>query len=310
MRRQALLVALVLVPTVADAGFRVSSFKKETRLGANFWNVAAALDAKPETCWMVDPEADNVGQWIEVDLPKGTVDKLSVQIGWAKDQGTYKDYTRVKSMRVQVYNTLEEGDKLVADQEVTFEDQYEPQVVDFPDTEIGSDLFGGKLKATITSTYEGDDYPTVALSEFLILLKEMDAKAKVSSELGAADGHDTTSMLDDNPKTFWVSPSKGDGTNFHVEAPGFGVSSIGFEEGPKTHARPKTVEIVANDVTRRYTLEDKAGTQWFLLPAVTGYTGSTWGDVSVTLIDSYPGSTTDAAAIAEVKLKATNYEGF
>ena len=103
MRRSALAVTLLLLPAVALAGFRASTFKKETKLGADTWNAASALDGKLESCWMVDPESENVGEWFEVDVPKSTVDKLGLVIGWQRDDKTFKDYGRVKTVRVSIF---------------------------------------------------------------------------------------------------------------------------------------------------------------------------------------------------------------
>ena len=50
--------------------------------------------------------------------------------------------------------------------------------------------------------------------------------------------------------------------------------------------------------------------QFFELPSIVGYTGSAWGSVTVKVLESYPGSSSDSVAITEVKLKATNYDGF
>ena len=50
--------------------------------------------------------------------------------------------------------------------------------------------------------------------------------------------------------------------------------------------------------------------QFFTLPAVVGYTGSAWGEVVVKVLESYPGSSSDSVGIADIKLKATNYDGF
>ena len=77
MRR--FLAMVLLVPALAYAGYEASSFKKEDKLGKNYWNAPSALDSKTETCWQVDPEQDNAGQWISVDVPSGTdVDKLGM----------------------------------------------------------------------------------------------------------------------------------------------------------------------------------------------------------------------------------------
>ena len=39
---------ILLAPTVAMAGYEVSSFKKDAKLGTNYWNAASALDKRTE----------------------------------------------------------------------------------------------------------------------------------------------------------------------------------------------------------------------------------------------------------------------
>jgi hypothetical protein len=41
-----------------------------------------------------------------------------------------------------------------------------------------------------------------------------------------------------------------------------------------------------------------------------GYTGSAWGEVKVKILETYPSSSSESVGIAEIKLKATNYDGF
>ncbi len=314
MRRSILSVAaILLVPAIAFGGFRVSSFKKETRQGANAWNAASALDSDMATCWQLDPEQENAGAWFEVDLPRGEVDKLGMVIGWEKDAESFKDYARIKTVRVEVFGTEEDEAARVLEQNLTFEDKPGWQTLDLPDTKVGGEMSGGKIRITVTEAYPGQDYPNLAVSEVLIHLKEQDIgsgsiKMKTPPATSAA-GKDAGLMTDGDAKTFWAAAAAGEAL-FEVRAEGFGTSSIGIVPGPAAYARPKTVEITANEITVKRELPDKAGeTQWILLPAVVGYTGSAWGPVKVRVVDTYPGKTDQAVAITDVKMKFTNYEG-
>ena len=315
MKLHRLVGLFVVMPSVAFAGFQVSSFKKEHKLGENYWNVASALDGKAETCWMVDPEGENIGQWLEVDLPKGEVDNLRMNIGWDKDEKSFTNYARVKAARVEVFtqaNSTDTTGTKVLEHTVNFEDKSGWQVIDLPNTKVGSEFFGGRMRLTITEIYEGRDYPYLAMSDVLVGMAEMDAKNISFREepTGAAEGHDSAMMMDGNAKTFWASEASGDGQRFRVQAEGFGVSSIGLTAGPDTHARAKTVEVVAADIVKQVTLENNDQVQWVELPAPIGYTGSAWGAVEVTVVDTYAGKSSPSLGIAEVVLKATNYEGF
>ena len=89
----------------ASAGATVSSFKKDSRRGANYWNAGSAIDGKIETAWMVTGESENIGEWIMIDGPSGacSLDKISMINGYAKDDVTYKDYSRVKEVSIEVW---------------------------------------------------------------------------------------------------------------------------------------------------------------------------------------------------------------
>jgi len=297
-----------LLPSVAFAGFRVSSFKKENHLSANTWNAAAALDSDPTTCWMVDPEQPNEGSWFEIDIPKSALNKLSVDLGWDKDDKTFYDYPRAKTIKVEVFDEAQD-DKKVLEHTVTFEDKRGWQSVDLPETKVGNEVFGGKVRLTITAIYPGKDYPNLAMSEILLGLADFDAPAKLETPpTTTADGHPGDNLIDGEASTYWLSDGDGAGSTFTVKADGFGVDKIGLQAGPKGYAHPKTIKIEANDLSRTYTMQDDTDLQWFVVPPIIGYTGSGFGTVKVTVIDTYPGSK-PGLAIAEAQLEATNYGG-
>lgn len=68
------------------------------------------------------------------------------------------------------------------------------------------------------------------------------------------------------------------------------------------------VEVTYSDQTRRLEIADNTDMQWFPLPAITGFTGSGWGDVDVKILETYAG-TKEGIAIAEVSLKASTFDG-
>ena len=306
MRRALPLVLLLLVPAVASAGFRASSFKRETRGTETQHNAAAALDDDLTTCWMVDPEESNEGSWFEIDVPKSTIDKLSVVVGWERDDTTFTDYPRLKTLKVEVFDEGKDGAK-VLEQTVTLADQRGWQTVDLPNTVVGDEVFGGKVRLTVQDIVPGLDYPNLAVSELLVVLGEVDAPVKFGDEPEyTAAGRSTAAMLDKDPRSYWAGTT--DGTTFTLVADGFGVSSVGIQAGPKTLSRPKTIKVTANQSTRTYTAADTDQMQWFAVPAVIGYTGSGWGAVEVTIVDSYAGPN-PGVGMAEVALRATSYGG-
>jgi len=310
-RALALATALLLPIGTALAGYEASSFKREDRLGKNYWNAASALDSNLETCWRIHGEQKNEGSWIAIDTPTGEVDKIAMVIGWAKDEETFKDFARVKTARVELMNAGTDGGAILGEATISFEDKMGWQIIDVLDTKVGGEIFGGRVKITVTEVYPGKDFPSLAVSEVRVHLKEFPA---VSLGFGATvpssetDGHSGDMMMDDNARTFWAASA--DTATFSVKAPGYGLSSLGIQSGPKTHGRPKTVKVMANQVEVVQVLEDKPGEmQWLLLPALVGYTGGAWGDVQVEIVDSYPGES-GGVAISEVKLNAASIEEF
>ena len=304
------LLAMLTMPDVADAGFDVSTYKKESRAGGSKNNGGEALDGNNLTCWMVDPETPNEGQWLELDVPIGKVDKLSMMAGWAVDLDTYMDYARVKKVKVEVFEVLLDGSKLVAEHVATLEDKMERQFIDLPDPAVKGDIFGGKVRITVQEVFPGKDYPNLAISQLLVHMVEFDVTVvKVNTASSEAEGHASMNLNDGDSKTFWASKTQGDGQSFEVEAPSYGVSSVALISGPKSHARPKNIEVKIGEMTRNYTMTDSATEQWFEVPALIGYTGSAWGPVTVTVVDTYPGASAQVG-VAEVKIRATNLEDF
>ncbi|MEN0064166.1 MAG: hypothetical protein AAGA48_18595 [Myxococcota bacterium] len=298
-------MAFVLLSGDALAGSEVSSFKKESRLGANYWNAASAMDGKPETCWQVDPEQKNVGSWIAIDTPAATIDKLGMMIGWEESDDVFKDYARVKTAKVEIFETGGGEPQLKGEGTVTFKDQRGWQVVELPDTKVGGELLsGGRVKITVTSVYPGKDYPNLAVSEVRVQLQEFEAGTlRLNSAPASGKGE---YLVDGNRSRVWVSDDLS-GT-FSVQAPGYGLSSLDVIQAGKAYARPKSITIRANGAEVTHTLDDKPGIkQNVLLPYLMGYTGGSWGDIEIEVVDVYPGGQ-PKLAIAELALKAGSIE--
>jgi len=313
IRSTALLTALA-VALPAHAGFEASSFKRESKLGKNHWNAGAALDAKLETCWQVDPELDNVGQWIQLDVPLGKIDKIGAVIGWDTDENTFKDHARIKKARVEVSAKAISGEvEQKGTAEVSFEDKRGWQVVDIPEIDTQGEYLSATVKITVLEVYEGKDYPNLAVSELRVHLAEFPADSLAFGSVlpsSEEEGHLGFDMMDDDKKTFWAA--KEPKATFSIVGPGYGLASVGIMQGPATHGRPMTVKLTNQAQDATHTLEDKPGEmQWLLLPTMVGYTGGSWGEVQVEIVDVYPGSEPGAgAAIAEVKLNAGSIEEF
>lgn len=306
-----LLVGLV-VPSLALGGFTASSFKKTTKSSGNSpYEAAAALDGNVATAWVTDPEQANKGQWIEIDVPHGKVDKVSLVVGWDKDESSWDDHARLKSARVEVISMAGGEAKVVAEKEITLEDKRDRQVIDLAEPEVGDDLEGGKIKITVTDTYAGKDYENLAVAEVLVHLVEFEAKTRTSSaQSSQTEDHPIAHALDDSTKTFWVAGPADAAPSLTLEGGRYSISSLTFVPGPKTHARPKKIELVQGEAKRTYDVPDTAGPHTFELPSLFGYNGSNFGAVTFNIVETWPGSSSTQAALADVRFKATAIEAF
>lgn len=297
----------LLLPSVAIAGATASQFKKETKKGSNYWNAQSALDGDPDTAWMLPGDSANLAEWIQIDLPLGEVDKIGIWPGWGKSAETFSDHPRVKKLKVEYLCCMgDDTQRTIGSQVIDVADENAMQWIDVDDIKVGNELFGGSVKLTVLEVYPGKDFPNLAVSEVLIGLKEFDGRADMEPS-GESDDHIIMDAQDLNAKTFWSVPAKG--ASVELTSDTFGLSSIDIQAGPRSHARPKTVKVTVQQRSRTQVLEDIPGLQRVQIPAITGYTGSAWGSVTVEFLDTYPGSKSEELAVAEIQVKATNMEG-
>lgn len=305
-------LALYLIPSVALAGATASAFKPEHKKGANFYNAQAAIDSDATSAWMVPGESPNRGEWIMIDVPKCGIDKIGGILGYAKDKESFTDYGRIKKVKIEVFNQDEDAG-LTPGPTVTvdFADKMEWQVVDInPDMDVGKELFGGKVKITIVDIYDGQDYPNFALSEILLYLKEFDTDVTITPAGAEDSAHPIDAVKDGSVKTFWAGPTQGAAFTL-TSSGGFGISSITFQNGTKDYARVKSVKVSANNKDLVQELPDTDKPQSVRVPSITGYTGGAFGDITFTVLETYPGNkNAGTLAISEMKAMATNFEGF
>ena len=306
---------LLAMPAAAQQGREYcSSYKRDSRAGDNAYNYSSAMDSNLKTVWQTDPEKDNSTQWIELDVPTSTVDKIAIVVGWDKDEDTFKDYARLKSVKVEIFDKVSSTErKQLATAELSLKDERGWQMLDLPDTKIGE--FGGLVRVNIREVYPGVDYSNLAVSEIRVHLLEFPAETLgLSNVPPAADEakHDASMAFDNSDRTWFIAQDQS--SELVMEASGYGVSSVVITPGPKTHARPKTVKIKSNVLDQVMTheiAEDAKGPQSLLIPIVKGYTGGAWGEVTVTVVDSWPGTVAEnPLAIAEIRMNATTIEDF
>jgi len=286
-----------------------SSFRTENKLGANYWNAKSAIDGKMDTAWQVPGDSANKGEWVMFDVPKGTVDSVAIFPGWGMSEEKFADYARIKAVKVEIFCcTGDEKQTLLGTHELQLVDKAEMQVLDIEDTAVGNDMgFGGKVKITVTEFYEGRDFPNLAVSEMLIHMKPYDAAGVIEDIGGTLASNPKENMQDDDPRTFWAGPAD---ASITFEASGYGIAAVAIIPGPATHARPKVVKVTANDRSTTSTLENSDKLQYAKVPTIMGYTGSAWGEITVEIVEVYPGSGNAEVGITEFKPQATNYDGF
>ena len=84
----------------ALAAADVSGFNKISTQGANFYDGAAAVDQKSDTAWMTAADSKEEMEWIQIDAPnqKSKLTQIRVINGYAKDEQTFKDYSKIKKL--------------------------------------------------------------------------------------------------------------------------------------------------------------------------------------------------------------------
>ena len=301
-----LLVASLFLPTMAQAGFEASSYRKESRRGDNYWNAGSALDGRMETAWAVDPEQKNEGQWIQIDTPSGEVDKIAMVIGWDENENNFYDYARVQKARVEAWSTSISGEpKQVLEEDIEFEDKRGWQTIDVTDAKMGGEMGGGRVRITVLEVYPGKDYPSLVVSDVRVHLKEFPAETMMVKDMpaNAVDGHGGELLEDTKENTFFATEDKA--TRFTMGASGYQMASVGFKSNASGWARPKNVVIRTQGLEAEHTLADNGDWQWVLCPVVAGYTGSAWGTIEIEVKDTYEGK---GLGISEMKLNAAAIE--
>ena len=90
----------------AFAGAEVSSFNKISDKGKLFWDAPSAVDSDLSTAWMLpsDADFDTSDNWIQIDGPNepSKLTQIRAITGYAKSDETFKDYLRVKTLKVEV----------------------------------------------------------------------------------------------------------------------------------------------------------------------------------------------------------------
>ncbi len=309
MTLTASLVLLSLIPS-AQAGAVVSSFKASGRSGLNEYNAQAAIDGNLATAWQLPGESSNIGEHLTLDVPKSVLDKVGMVIGWQESEKKFSDYSRIKTIKIEA-EAYDENNELqpAGTATATFEDKMGWQVVDIDDITIGTDFFGGKVKITVTEVYPGKDYANLAVSEVLLhMAEQFSPTLKITSVSGEDGTNVQANLVDANDKTFWVADSQG--ASLTVEAEGYSLSRIGMKAVSKEYDRAKKVKVSVKGRSEEFELADTLNLEWLYIPAVIGFTGSAWGEVTIEVLETYPGTKYPGKlGLRTLEAKATAFDG-
>ena len=309
------LVGVLLVPGLALAGATASSELKDSWGESGKQSANAAVDNDVATGWVEGNEGDGVGEWIELDLPRGTLISFTIHPGMGPDDTQFQRYARPQQVDIDIFSLDDmQTPKQVKQITHTFEDAFGPVTIETEELQVGEELWGGKAKITIRSIYPGTDFDTlVAISEIRATFKEDDRPKPVVIEV-SSNAAEQGKLCDEKNNSAWIAEG-GAEEWVTIEAPDWSISSVGIFPGNASsssswaaYARPKTIEVRVNMDTLTLTLEDKKEMQWFELPISGGYNGSCYGEVRLQVTDVYPGTRSEVA-IGEVDIRAINYGG-
>lgn len=311
----AALLGALLFPATALAGATASSELKDSWGEAGASAANSAVDGNLETAWIEGNENDGTGEWVEVDIPRGTLKSFTVTAGKGPDEIQFARYARPKQIDIDIFS-LDDAQNPVQVKQVThaFEDAWGAVTIETGDLAIGGELWGGKARFTIRSVYTGTDFDTLAaISEVQANFADQPCPTMVV-EL-SSNPNTRGEMTDESTKTAWIATG-GAEEWVTVESPDWSISKVGIFPGHgssssnfSSYSRPKTVEIRVMMESFTVTLEDKREMQWIDFPIKSGYNGSAWGEVRIQIKDVYPGSSHAEVAITEIQLAAINYGG-
>ena len=305
-----------LLPGLAAAAVTASSYYKDPLKDEYAYAPTAATDGNPESAWIEGAEDDGIGAWLQIDVPKGTILKLQVQTGMGSKADDTKRFGRVKDAMIEVF-TLDEAQNQVPVKQVPFQFKDEPGMQEIPlggAVEVGSELWGGRIKLTIRSVNRGADFDSAtAVGEVLAIYKEDEASVVVNEVGGEAPGGSKQALVDEDLGSAWIAPAGADAW-FEVEAPDWAISGLGMLPGNnknpqawKANARVKDVEVLVNNQSVLHTFEDKPVVQFVAFPVKDGTNGGHFGPVKVTIRSVYPGAQNQNAAVSEVKIRAISF---
>ena len=298
----------------AFAGADVSGFNKISSQGQNFYEGSAAVDQKTDTAWMTAADSKEEMEWIQIDAPnqKSKLTQIRVINGYAKDEQTFKDYSKIKKLKIEAFQYNEAMELYSNNSTVMVElkNTAEPQIITLPKAVEIKSTNGGKYRFWIAEIHKTgtENYPeNIALTELSMYLADDEVGPKIASEENVPEGQDIFNALDGKKSTI-LKVRKETILGFEgVDAALTRVQVIATTD--RRYARPKKIKITTGgrEAIQEYP-EKRSRKQkpvWIWLPSVTGYPGgSSWDTTYVQILETYPGTKYEEIGISELKFRA------
>lgn len=297
--------------TNAYAGAEVSGFNNITGQNANMWSAIAAIDNNMETAWMTSANSQEELEWIQIDAPTQPtkLTQISIVNGYAKDADTFKNYSKIKKLKIEAfaYNESRELFSTKNTVEIELQKTAEPQLITLPKPLELSSASGGKYRLWIVEAYkpEGENYPdNIAMTELKLFLEDEDIIPKIEEEENMVEGEDIFSAMDDKKSTHLKLTTE---TKLGFDGGDNSMTRVAIvPSSDNRYAKIKKLEVSVGGRTTVQEFPEKIGKDpiWIWLPSVTGYPGgSSWDTTYIQVLETYPGSKFPEAAISELKFR-------
>ena len=297
---------------LAFAGAEVSGFNKISSQGPTFFDAPSAVDERTDTAWMTAADSENEKEWIQIDGPNFASKLSQVRIinGYAKDDQSFKDYTKIKKLTIEVYEYNKEM-KLYPTKrtvDIELENTPKPQMIKLPKPLEVKSSVGGKYRFTIAEVYKTDteNYPdNIALTEISLFLEDQKFSPQIEEEENVIEGEDVFLLLDDSTRKMYKMNSN---TKLGFEGGDNSITRLAITPtSDRRYARPKKVKVSVGGREVIQELPEKTGKKplWIWLPSVTGYPGgSSWDTTYVEILETYPGKKFQEIGLTEIYFQA------
>ena len=298
--------------TLAFAGAEVSGFNKISSEGPTFYDAPSAVDERIDTAWMTAADSENDKEWIQIDGPNFASKLTQVRVinGYAKDEQSFKDYTKIKKLMIEVYEYNNQMQLYPTKRtvEIELKNTPEPQIIKLPKPLEVKSSSGGKYRFTISEVYKTntENYPdNIALTEISLYLEDQKFSPRIEEEENVIEGEDVFLLLDDSTRKVYKMNSE---TILGFDGGDNSITRLAIKPTTdRRYARPKKIKVSVGGREVIQDLPEKTPKSpiWIWLPSVTGYPGgSSWDTTYVQVLETYPGKKYPEIGLTEIYFQA------